>query len=144
MAANQKGMELLNKSPYKDQSVTAQAFFKALQDRAKELPNLISAHLGDRVPTDWTLVSATAAQPAVGGHAGNTVVALPLGGRIKVEPWKDQLRLIKSKPAGTVGEHEKMPFEITAFVLYLTRQGTAAPGEAPKAASAKSDVDAKP
>src|SRR5205085_7459259 len=58
VAANQKGIELLSESPYKDQSATAQAFLQALQNRAKEIPNLISAHLGDRGPVTWALTAS--------------------------------------------------------------------------------------
>src|SRR5215475_9096859 len=95
-AANQKGIALLKKSPYVDQSGTAQAFFQALQTRAKQIPNLISPHLGDRVPTNWTVsevapASTSMAQDASLKTVTATTAALPLGGRIKVEPWNDQL-----------------------------------------------------
>ncbi len=29
--------------------------------------------------------------------------------------------MLKSKPVGQIAEREKMPFEVTPFVLYLTR-----------------------
>ena len=142
-AANQKGIELLMQSPYKDQSRTAQLFLQALESRSKEIPNLISPHLGNRVPTSWTIVSAMpAAQPSAPKQSANVVVALPLGGRVKVEPWSDQLHLLKSKSVGTVAEYEKMPFEVTPFVLYLTRQADNSSPEPP--ISAKSDSDPKP
>ncbi len=48
-AAKRKGNELLSNSPYKEQSGTAQLFLQALKNRSKEIPNLISPHLGDRV-----------------------------------------------------------------------------------------------
>jgi hypothetical protein len=32
--------------------------------------------------------------------------------------------MIQSKPVGTVAEREKMPFEVTPFMPYLTRYGT--------------------
>src|SRR3984893_10773561 len=71
-AANQKGIELLMQSPYKDQSRTAQLFLQALQGRSKEIPNLISPHLGDRVPTTWTIGSArVAGQPATAKPPAN-------------------------------------------------------------------------
>jgi len=130
-AANQKGIALLKKSPYVDQSGTAQAFFLALQSRAKQIPNLISPHLGDRVPTNWTVteVAATAASTAQDASlktAKTTTAALPLGGRIKVEPWNDQLTLLKPESeGGTVAEYEKMPFEVGPFLVYLTRQQNA-------------------
>jgi hypothetical protein len=145
-AANQKGIELLMQSPYKDQARTAQLFLEALQSRSKEIPNLISPHLGDRVPSNWVIASAAmhVAQLSSAKAPANVVVALPLGGRIKVEPWSDQLQLLKSKPVGAVAEYEKMPFEIAPFVLYLTRRGDNPSTEAPGTVAAKSDADAKP
>jgi len=73
--------------------------------------------------------------------AGDVIAALPLGGRIKVEPWNNQLQMLKSKPAGAVGKDEKMAFEVTPFFLYLTRQGDNSK-EVPNAVSVKSDTAA--
>ena len=144
-AANQKGIELLRKSPYKDQSGTTQLFLQALKNRSKEIPNLISSHLGNRVPTSWTIASAVfSAQPSAAKPAADVIVALPLGGRIKIEPWNDHLQMLKSQPVGAVAENEKMPFEVTPFMLYLTRQGNHTSTEAPSAVSAKSDSETKP
>ncbi|PYT97651.1 MAG: hypothetical protein DMG38_18915 [Acidobacteria bacterium] len=71
---------------------------------------MISPHLGDRVSASLTVASAVGA-----------TAALPLGGRSKVDAWNDQLRLLKSKPVGIVGEAENTPFQITPFMFYLTR-----------------------
>jgi hypothetical protein len=142
-AANQKGVELLMHSPYKDQARTAQLFLQALQNRSKEIPNLISPHLGDRVPTDWTITSSMPVSQESAKPVANVAVALPLGGRVKVEPWNDDLQLLKSKPLGTVAEYEKMPFEIAPFVLYLTRQRDLST-EAPDAAFANPDASSEP
>ncbi len=144
-AAKEKGIELLRNSPYKEQAGTAQLFLQALNNRAKAIPNLISPHLGDRVSASLTVVSVVSAtQPADAKPAGNVIVALPLGGRVKVDPWNDQLRLLKSKPAGTMADTEKMPFQITPFVFYLTRQGDNQPAQAAGAVAVKLDGDAKP
>ena len=59
-AANIKANELLKNSPYKDQLTTAKLFLDALQSRQKEIPNLISPHLGDRVPVNSTLAASGA------------------------------------------------------------------------------------
>jgi hypothetical protein len=144
-AANQKGIELLKKSPYKEQSGTARAFLQALRERSKEIPNLISPHLGNRVPTGWSIVAAVfSAQPADEKPPANVIAALPLGGRIKIEPWNDHLQMLKSKPAGTVAESEKMPFEVTPFMLYLTRPKNPSPTEPPSAVAVMADSDTKP
>ena len=144
-AANQKGLELLKNSPYKDQSGTARLFLQALKERSKAIPNLISPHLGNRVQASWTILSPVfSVQTSDGKPAANVIAALPLGGRIKIEPWNDHLQMLKSKPAGTVAESEKMQFEVTPFVLYLTRQGDHSLTEVPDAISASSDSDPKP
>ena len=130
--ANQKALELLAHSPYKNQLDAARQFVQVLQTRAKEIPNLISPHLGDRVPINWAGSNnlAAAATPvssdASASQSPNVIfAALPLGGRLKFDPWSDQVQLLKAKPVGTVAEREKMPFEITPFILYLTRDSIA-------------------
>ncbi len=144
-AANQKGFELLKKSPYKEQPGTVREFLQALRDRSKEIPNLISPHLGNRVPTGWSILAAVfSARPPDEKAAANVIAALPLGGRIKIEPWNDRLQFLKSKPAGMVTESERMPFEVTPFFFYLTRQGDRPLTEAPAALAAKSDSDSDP
>jgi hypothetical protein len=55
--------ELLQNSPYKDHLATAKLFSQALQDRVKDVPNLISPHLGDRIPNNWALPSAARTDP---------------------------------------------------------------------------------
>src|ERR1700687_3338641 len=49
-AASEKAAQLLNNSPYKNQLGNAALFLTALEARQKEIPNLISPHLGNRVP----------------------------------------------------------------------------------------------
>src|SRR5215467_7916852 len=153
-AAKQKGIELLSNSPYKENSRSAQLFLQALKSRAKEIPNLISPHLGDRVPTGWSIAAAVFSGQAPGGKPvsasaekpeGNVIAALPLGGRLKIDPWNDQLRMIKSKPIGTVAEAENTPFQITPFMFYLTRQGDGVHAAAPAPTeAANADTQAKP
>ena len=151
-AANNKANELLKNSPYKDQLTTAKLFLDALQSRQKEIPNLISPHLGDRIPVNSTLAASGAstapssqrpADPNVAADpkaqpAQTQIVALPLGGRIKMDPWNDKLEMLKAKPVGAVAEREKMPFEVTPFMLYLTRENNSNTSVVPGAVSADS------
>jgi Peptidase family M48 len=136
-AAAQKGAELLQNSPYKDQLATAKLFIQTLEDRAKDVPNLISPHLGDRIPNNWSVPVAANGKRSSGAQAApsqsnspkaagnatvnNVLAALPIGGRIKMDPWNDEVTMLKAKPVSIVAEREKMPFEITPFVIYLTR-----------------------
>ncbi|HKF40775.1 MAG TPA: M48 family metalloprotease [Candidatus Acidoferrum sp.] len=137
--ANAKAIQILNNSPYKNQLGNAGLFLQALESRQKEIPNLISGHLGNRVPNMTDLKSTVPVDPK---QNPQKIAALPLGGRVKIDPWNDNLSLIKSKPIGTVAEREKMPFEVTPFMPYLTRYGSE--GGKPVAASATSPADAKP
>ncbi len=131
-AANKKAVELLNNSPYKNQLGTAGLFVAALEARQKEIPNLISPHLGDRVG----VIADVKPTGAVDAKTNpQQIAALPIGGRVKLDPWNDKLELIKSKPIGTVAEREKMPFEVTPFMPYLTRYGTDTDAAKPVAAS---------
>ncbi len=137
--ANEKAIQILNNSPYKNQLGNAGLFLQALDSRQKEIPNLISGHLGNRVPQISDLKSTAPLDPK---QNPQKIAALPIGGRVKIDPWNDQLSLIKSKPVGTVAEREKMPFEVTPFMPYLTRFGTEI--SKPVAASAVAPSDVKP
>ena len=119
-AASDKAIQILKNSPYKDQLGNAGLFLTALEERQKQIPNLISGHLGNRVPVIADLKSTAAPDQ----KQNQMIVALPIGGRVKLDPWNDKLDLIKSKPIGTVAEREKMPFEVTPFMPYLMRFAT--------------------
>jgi hypothetical protein len=49
------------------------------------------------------------------------VASLPLGGRIKMDPWTGQVEISKSRPVALLNAREKMPFEVTPIFPYLTR-----------------------
>ena len=140
-AANQKAMELLKNSPYKDQLGNAALFLQALDNRAKEIPNLVSPHLGNRVPVNSELKALAAAASSKDPKKVAQIAALPLGGRIKLDPWSGRLEMLKSKPVGMVSEREKMPFEVTPFMPYLTRLQSSAQAQPQTAATAESKAD---
>jgi len=131
-AADKKAMELLSNSPYKDKLGNAGLFLKAVQAEAPELKNLIRPHLGDSLLNgDATRMSVLmTSSPKFDPKKTDQIAALPLGGRVKVDPWSDQLELIKTKPVAITSASEKMPFEVTPFFPFLTRLGTAVPEKA--------------
>jgi hypothetical protein len=107
-------------------------FLKAVQARAPQLKNLIRAHLGESLLNgDATRMSSLmTGSPQFDLKKVDQVAALPLGGRVKVDPWNNQLELIKTKPVTVTTAAEKMPFEVTPFFPFLTRLGTTAPDKA--------------
>jgi len=135
-AASDEATKFLNNSPYKNQLGNAATFLAALDARQKEIPNLISPHLGNRVPVLADVKASAVVQAADKKPNPQLIAALPIGGRVKLDPWVDRLDLLKSKPVGAVAEREKMPFEVTPFMPYLTRNVGPADSKAPEAASA--------
>lgn len=127
-AADTKALELLKNSPYKDKLGNAGLFLKALQQHTPELPKLIRPHLGNGLAGGKSTRMSTllASAPALDEKRLDQIAALPLGGRIKVDPWSDQVELSKAKPVALVSAREKMEFEITPFFPYLTRMTTGA------------------
>jgi hypothetical protein len=140
--ANQKALELLQNSPYKDKLSNAGLFLKQLDAEQKALPSLINPKLGNRVFLADKLVStAPQLQPA----KLDQIAALPLGGRIKVDPWTDHIEMVKTQPVALISEREKMPFEVTPFQPFLTYYkpgtGNGAPATDNKSAVAKTQPD---
>jgi len=128
-AADTKALEMLKNSPYKDKLGSAGLFLKALQERAPDLPNLIRPHLGNSLAEGKSIrMSALlAAAPQLEPQRTDQIAALPLGGRIKMDPWSDRVEMAKAKPVALASAKEKRPFEITPFFPYLTR--LSAPGD---------------
>jgi hypothetical protein len=125
-AADTKAIELLKNSPYKDKLGSAGLFLKVLQEKAPDLPNLLHSHLGNSLADrkNVRMSSLMASAPPLDDKRTDQIAALPLGGRIKVDPWSDQVEMAKGKPVALNSAREKMPFEITPPFPYLTRIST--------------------
>ena len=125
-AADRKALELLANSRYKNQLGNAGLFLEAVRANAPRLTSLIRPHLGNRMAgANDTLVSGLVGRaPTAAGDPGSTIATLPLGARIAMDPWTNQVRMIKPKPLAAFTTEEKMPFEITPFFPYLTRLST--------------------
>jgi len=125
-AADAKAIELLKNSPYKDKLGSAGLFLKALQQSAPALPNLLRPHMGNSFDEDSVVRMSALIQsaPQLDPKRTDQIAALPLGGRIKLDPWTDQVELAKAKPVALTSAKEKMPFELTPFFPYLTHLST--------------------
>jgi hypothetical protein len=127
LAAGRRTVEILRNSPYKQKLGNAELFLKALSSRAGRLPKLIQATVGNQLASGETLarLAAFASQaPALQEKSLLQIAALPLGSRIKVDPWTNQITLMKAKPIALLSPREKMPVEVTPFVIHLTRAQT--------------------
>jgi hypothetical protein len=140
--ANEKALELLKNSPYKDKLASAGLFLKQLDSQSKNLPALINPHLGNRVSLSAALLNAA---PTLDPTKIDQISALPVGARIKLDPWNDHVELVKAKPIPLLSAREKMPFEVTPFMPFLTRYqkpGTGITADPTKADLAKKDPQA--
>jgi hypothetical protein len=122
-AADSKAMELLANSPYKDKLANAGLFLKALQAHSPELTSLIRPHLGNRMQTKSSIRMAALVSnaPQLEAKSIDQIAALPLGGRVKLDPWSNQVAMMKTKAVVLLSPQEKMPFEVAPFFPYLTR-----------------------
>jgi hypothetical protein len=127
LAASKKTIEIMHESPYHN-TANAGLFLKALSSHEAALPRLLQATLGDQVadPEALARLAAIAASaPPLEEDKLEQIAALPLGSRVKVNPWSNQLDLVKTRPLALLAPREKMPFEVTPFVLYLRRSEAA-------------------
>jgi hypothetical protein len=123
-AADTKAAELLQNSPYKDKLENAGLFLRALEERAAQLPNLLQPHIGSFMAHDGKvrrMADIMKGAPALEMKRLEQIAALPLGGRVLVNPWNNTISLSKAKPVELLSAREKMPFEVTPVFLYLTR-----------------------
>jgi hypothetical protein len=126
-AADAKALELLKNSPYKAQLGKAGLFLRAMADTAPHTPELFGPHLGSRlVQGDHVrrLAELMGNAPQLQKTRVDQIAALPLGSRVKVDPWTDAAQLTKSKGVSLVSAREKMPFEVAPLFPYLMRFGS--------------------
>jgi hypothetical protein len=127
-AADKKAIELLKNSPYSQKLDTAGLFLKELSSRGPALSALSTAHLGNSFVDHKGGIERMAAlmnsAPALNASKLDQIAALPLGGRVKLNPWDDHVELIKTPPVAITSARDKMPFEVTPFFPRLSRYGT--------------------
>ena len=133
--ANKKAFDLLKHSPYKDKLGNAALFMKQLSAESTALPSLIDARLGNGVSFGASLASLG---PPLQQDRVDQVAALPLGSRVKLNPWDDRVELLKAKPVALSSAREKKPLEVTPFLLYLTRYQAPKAGGKPEATASAS------
>jgi hypothetical protein len=137
-AADKKALDLLKNSPYAQKLDNVGLFLKILQLRAPQLSALLTTHLGNPLAQAGQVsrLSGLATQgPALDLNKLDQIAALPLGGRVKINPWDDKAEMVKTAPVAITSARDKMPFEVTPFFPRLARFG-ATPGAAPTSAAA--------
>ena len=122
--ADELGMKILTNSPYQNNLAEAGLFLKALEKYSHSVPNLVRADLGESLVTDnrVSFMRALAAQaPPLEIDNPLQIVALPLGSRVKLDPWAGQLKFVKANPPRIYAARDMLALEITPFAPYLVR-----------------------
>ncbi len=125
-AADKKAIEMLKNSPYAQKLDAAGLFLRILNTRAGALSALLTAHLGNNMAEGAAVTRMSqlmGSAPQVDWNKLDQIAALPLGGRVKLNPWDDKVELVKSQPVAITSARDKMPFEVTPFFPRLTRTG---------------------
>ena len=138
-AADKKAIEMLKASPYAQKLDSAGLFIKALQVRSPQLSALLQAHLGNNITENGTvtrMAQLANSAPALDWNKLDQIAALPLGGRVKMNPWDDKVEIVKAQPVAITSARDKMPFEVTPFYPRLSRFGAGNPSPVPTAAEA--------
>ena len=128
-AADEKAIELLKNSPYASKLNTPGLFLREVGARGPALSALLTPHLGtgftDRKGATNRMVGLMNSAPALDPNKLDQIAALPLGGRVKLNPWDDRVELIKTMPMAISSARYKMPLEVTPFFPWLSRSEAA-------------------
>ena len=118
-AADEKVIELLGKSPYRDKLGDAGLFLRALADQVRQLPHLIQPHIGDYMAANGQmtrLADLIQQAPPLMPNSLEQIAALQLGARLILDPWSDKLTLDRSSAVPLTSIREKVPLAVTPLM----------------------------
>jgi hypothetical protein len=142
--ADSRALVLLQNSPYRDRLESVGLFLRQVEARRDALPHLIRAQqIGNSLTNGDSnqvrLQALTLKAPKLEPKKVTQIAALPLGGRIKVDPWNNRIEISSAKSVPLLTAREKMPLEVTPVFPHLTRLAleteTPKPVEAPQTAA---------
>jgi len=118
-AADEKVIELLGNSPYRDKLADAGLFLRTLSEQAKQLPRLIQPHIGDYMAANGQmtrLADLMKQAPALMPNNLEQIAALQLGARLVVDAWSGKVALDRSPAVPLMSVREKVPFAVTPLM----------------------------
>ena len=118
-AADEKVIELLGKSPYRDKLADAGLFLRTLSEQAKQLPRLIQPHIGDYMAANGQmtrLAELMKQAPPLMPDSLEQIAALQLGARLVVDAWSGRVTLDCSPAVPLMSVREKVPFAVTPLM----------------------------
>jgi hypothetical protein len=118
-AADEKVLEMLGNSPYRDKLGDAGLFLRTLSEQAKHLPRLIQPHIGNDMAADGQvtrLAELMKQAPALAPNNLEQITALQLGARLVVDSWSGKVTLDRSPAVPLNSVREKVPFAVTPLM----------------------------
>ena len=118
-AADEKVIELLGKSPYRDKLADAGLFLRTLSEQARQLPRLIQPHIGDYMAANGQmtrLADLMKQAPTLRPDNLEQIAALQLGARLVVDAWSGRVALDRSPAVPLMSVREKVPFAVTPLM----------------------------
>jgi hypothetical protein len=121
-AADEKVIELLKNSPYKDKLADAGLFLRVVSERAHQLRKLIQPHIGSHVADGGQMLRLAELMqqaPPLAPESLEQIPALPLGARVVVNPWNGRPALDRTPAVPLFSVREKVPFAVTPLMPYV-------------------------
>ena len=121
-AADALVLVLLKNSPYKDKLADAGLFLRLVAENSRKLKNLIQPHIGEHTSDEGQLRRMTELiqkSPALSAERVDQIAALPLGGRVAVDPWSGRVELLRAATVPLASAREKSSLAVTPLVPYL-------------------------
>jgi hypothetical protein len=118
-AADEKVIELLGQSPYRDKLADAGLFLRTLSEQATQLPRLIQPHIGDYMAANGQmtrLAELMKQAPPLMPDSLEQIAALQLGARLVVDAWSGRVVLDRSPAVPLMSVREKIPFAVTPLM----------------------------
>jgi hypothetical protein len=122
--AAREAVKIFRSSVYQDKVANVRLFYQQLTQVAPKLPALLTPRLGDSLlgpdGQPW-MADLGKGAPTLQVDNLEQIAALPLGSRLKIEPWSDKVVQLHVHPEPLLSARDKMPFQVTPIFFRLTR-----------------------
>ena len=129
--AAREAVKIFSSSVYQDKMANVGLFSQQLTQVAPKLPALLTPRLGDSLlRPDGQPWMADLAKGAPTLQVDNLaqIAALPLGSRLKIDPWSDKVVQLHVHPEPLLSARDKMPFQVTPIYYRLAKYQPPAAG----------------
>jgi hypothetical protein len=117
--ASSLAREWMSKSPYKDSLGSVTRFVAELRSKSRHIDRILEGNIGESLYD--TLDAGHVHSEDIASNGTIEIRALPLAGRIAIDPWSDKLSFLKAPGSQVYSQSDNLPFEVTPVALDLRR-----------------------